>query len=404
MADIRISEHSMQGWAPIREVFGFVPDPMILRAAEIYLNGLSGASAISHDDWALAQSLRENTGGILDFFDLLVTRDHIPMINYDDTFDRNHEGFTSIRSLLGTRGKMVEIDYGPYQEIKAGALVNLARFDFDKVQSTASMILEMATFGWEWRPGMMAHPVHADPELNAAQDKLSGLDPALEHSSIPAFLLGGLIFSGMAQAANALHHVQPKRARMYLGLAGGETDPNPISHQQEEMIFTTARDDLIGTEAHCVLADSAPPVLPYLMSLGDVAGPKDLFERALEFRASDLGLAYRAFVADLRGDGLKAREAENISANEKARAAEVIRPPGYADDRSSSLEVEFGVGLSGPDVKLSRKVKVPGWLRFWWNDWISFDGGLRKTLRRMWIADGAYQDLDSQLQEIWRRA
>ena len=64
---------------------------------------------------------------------------------------------------------------------------------------------------------------------------------------------------------------------------------------------------------------------------------------------------------------------------------------------STSLDIEFS--LSGP--KGTAQIDVPSWLRFWWNDWIGFDGGLRKTLRRMWLADGAYKDLDERLRKVW---
>lgn len=402
MADVTISDHSIEGWAPLREQFGFVPDPMILRSAEIFLNGLSGAAALDSDEWRLLSALRENTGGISDFFDMLVTRERIPLINYQDTFDRNSIGFTSIEVLLGTRGATVEIGYDPYQEIKAGALVNLGRLDLTRLENIASLILEMGAFGWEWRPKMEAFPDVRTVALDDAQDTVAALDPILDDSGILPFLLGGLIFSGMAQAADAVHHVQGKRARMFLGLAGAERDEHPMTHEYEEQIFRAAMDDLAGPEAKCRLAESAPPVLPYLISLGEVDGPKELFERALEFRASDLGRAYRAFATDLRGDGLKARQAEAISAKERARAAAEIRPPDYRAERSQALNVEFGIGLAGPDVKVSGPVQAPGWLRNWWNDNIPFNGGLRKTLRRMWLADGAYANLQGQLDEIWR--
>lgn len=176
-----------------------------------------------------------------------------------------------------------------------------------------------------------------------------------------------------------------------------------MSHEFEEQIFKAALQDLSGSAATCRLAETAPPVLPYLISQGDIKGPKDLFERALEFRASDLGVAYRAFCADLRGDGMKAREAEAISTEEKARAMAEIRPKDYEADRSSALNVEFGIGLSGPDLKISGPLRAPGWLAHWWNEFIPFGGGMRKTLRRMWLADGAYVDLHDQLQDIWRK-
>ncbi|MEM9061770.1 MAG: hypothetical protein AAGD13_15025 [Pseudomonadota bacterium] len=404
MADIEISEHTVQGWRPLRDTFGFVPDPMILRAAEMFLNGASAAHKVGSNDWDMRCALHENVGGICDFFDMVVTRDHIPFINYEDTFDMVHD-VNPLRSLLGTQAKSVTIGYEPYQQIKAGALENMARMELDRLGDLVGIILEMGAFGWEWRPELQAHPLARSESLDAAQDMLSGFEGTdLDASGILSFLLGGLIFSGMAQAADAVHHIQPKRARLYLGMTGSSQDADPMNHESEDRIFAEAQAALANTEARAAFAPNAPPVLPYLLSLGPVSGPKDLMERALEFRFSDLGRAYRALAEDLRGDGPSAREAEAISEAEKQRAQALLQPDAETRDRSSPLNVEFGVGLSGPDIKLTRSVAVPAWLRFWWNDWVTFDGGLRKTLRRMWLADGSYRDLQDGLRDIWARA
>ncbi|MEL7469765.1 MAG: hypothetical protein AAFN27_15020 [Pseudomonadota bacterium] len=405
MADIEILDHSITGWRPLRDTFGFVPDPMILRAAEMFLNGASAAKKIGSDDWEMRSALHENTGGICDFFDMIVTRDHIPFINYDDTFDMVHE-VSSLRSLLGTQAKYVKIGYEPYQQIKAGALENMARLDLNRIGDLVGIIHEMGAFKWEWRPAPEAHPSVRQESLDAAQDALAGLRGSdLDHSGIVSFLLGGQIFSGMAQAADAVHHIQPKRARLYLGMTGSGGDADPLTHESEDQIFAAARAALENTQARAAFAPNAPPVLPYLLSLGPVSGPKDLLQRALEFRFSDDGLVYRALAEDLRGDGIKTREAEAISAAEKQRVKELLQPDPETRDRSSPLNVEFEIGLtSGLDVKLTRSVAIPAWLRFWWNDWVTFDGGLRKTLRRMWLAEGSYQNVQDELTDLWARA
>jgi hypothetical protein len=41
MQALRIDDHSLAGWSSYAQKFGFVPDPMILRAGEIFLNGAS---------------------------------------------------------------------------------------------------------------------------------------------------------------------------------------------------------------------------------------------------------------------------------------------------------------------------------------------------------------------------
>src|SRR5712675_120634 len=128
MEVLRIKEHSIAGWQPYAQHFGFVPDPMILRTGEVYLNGLSGISALERSDFDVWQALRENIGGLLDFFDMLVTRDTIPLINYGDTFDRMRI-VAPLDHMLPNHTRPVEIDDGVYNLVKKGALVNLAKLD-----------------------------------------------------------------------------------------------------------------------------------------------------------------------------------------------------------------------------------------------------------------------------------
>ena len=216
MDQLRISEHSMSAWQAYDEAFGFTPDPMILRAGEIFLNGASSAKALRHNDFDVWSALRENVGGISDFFDFVVVRDKIPLINYGDTFDRIEKGFQSLDTVLADRVQSVEIDYGVYNEVKAGAIENLARIDLQSVDNVVSVMHEVQMFRYDWQPSLEAHPQKPTVALEAAIQKLSGLPQS--HHDIARFLLGGFIFSGFAQASGSIHHVQPKRARMFLGL------------------------------------------------------------------------------------------------------------------------------------------------------------------------------------------
>jgi hypothetical protein len=51
--------------------------------------------------------------------------------------------------------------------------------------------------------------------------------------------------------------------------------------------------------------------------------------------------------------------------------------------------------------KVGVDVKLPEWLRLWLNDNLPF-GGMRKTLRRLWVADEAYAGFERQMLALWR--
>jgi hypothetical protein len=54
-------------------------------------------------------------------------------------------------------------------------------------------------------------------------------------------------------------------------------------------------------------------------------------------------------------------------------------------------------------MAVSKTLHAPAWLQIWWNDQTPF-GGLRKTFRRMWMAKESYQNLETQVHDIWARS
>ena len=125
MQALEITDHSMAGWSGYAQQFGFVPDPMILRTGEIFLNGARGTGLLERHDLDVWKALQQNIGGLLDFFDILVTRDNIPLINYEDTFDRR-KTLAPLDQMLPDRMQKVEIKNNVYSTIKKGALLSLA--------------------------------------------------------------------------------------------------------------------------------------------------------------------------------------------------------------------------------------------------------------------------------------
>jgi hypothetical protein len=83
------------------------------------------------------EAIEENVGGLLEFFDMLVIRDAIPLIDYRDTFDEMEGQFTPIETLIGDRLCQVSIDRSIYNEIKKGGLIDLGYRDLSTQQNPA---------------------------------------------------------------------------------------------------------------------------------------------------------------------------------------------------------------------------------------------------------------------------
>jgi hypothetical protein len=404
MQTLHVTNHSLAGWSAYGQQVGFVPDPMILRTGEVFLNGASGINALERSDFDVWRALRGNLGGLLDFFDMVVTRDMIPLINYGDTFDRK-KILAPLDQMLPGHTRPVEIDYNVYNGVKRGALLNLAQVDPRYLTTFGNIARELDALRYEWEPALSVPD--ADPEAVAAMARFASLDDTTRLAA--QFLLGGFVFSGFAQASKSIHYIQPKRARFFLGLTAAPEQAGNFSAQDEDAIFAVAAARLQGTDAESRNADPVPPVLPYLLAQGEPATTRELLERALAFRDTSEGVTYRKIANDIRADGAPARRAEDAVKREREEALAFLAPYSKLEaDRSRSLEINVtakthGVPLVDAEAKTSFLVGVPTWLRLWWNDAVPF-GSMRKTLRRMWMAADSYQDLAGKLGKVWAKS
>ena len=57
MQALRITEHSKAGWSTYAQEIGFVPDPMILRTGEVFLNGAQGVGRLKRRDFDVSVSV-----------------------------------------------------------------------------------------------------------------------------------------------------------------------------------------------------------------------------------------------------------------------------------------------------------------------------------------------------------
>jgi len=389
---LQVSEHSVTAWQGFAKAAQFVPDPMILRAGEVFANGVKGAKALGRPDMDVLAALRDNIAGLIEFFDLVVVYDRVPLINYDYTFDIDSVP-RQIETLLGPRALLVTIGYEAYERIKTGALASLAAIDLGRIAQFGHQLAELDSLRYDWRPALE----DAKPEGWLAQ--AAQLDEPTRRTA--QFLLGGLIFSGFAQASLTDHIIQPKRSRFFLALTAEAPMVGGVSHADEGAVFAAAETALQGTVAKIRRLDALPPVLPYLLAKAppDVTA-SDLLKRALDFSNTKEGENFRAAAALIRGDGLGASQTADLAKAAKAEALALLQPYSTLADTEGGLKVEASLGLEGPSVSVSRTLTVPAWLKLWWNEYAPF-GGLRKTFRRMWLTAESFEDLEKRLIAAW---
>ena len=389
---LQISEHSVAAWQKFAKAAQFVPDPMIIRAGEVFANGAKGAKALSRPDMDVLAALRDNIAGLIEFFDLVVVYDRVPLINYKYTFDIDSVP-TQITTLLGERALPVTIGYEAYEQIKTGAVASLAAIDPGRIAQFGQQLAELDSLRYDWRPTLEG--VKSGGWLTQAAQ----LDESTRRAA--QFLLGGLIFSGFAQASLTDHIIQPKRSRFFLALTAELPIAGGVTHADEDAVFATAEMALQGTTAKTRRLDALPPVLPYLLAKAppDVTAG-DLLKRALDFANTKDGDNFRKAVALVRGDGVGASQTADLAKAAKAEALALLQPYSTPADTEGGLKVEVSLGLEGPSVSASRPLPPPAWQKLGWNEYVPF-GGLRKTFRRMWLASESFEVLEKRLIAAW---
>jgi hypothetical protein len=393
---IEVRDHSIEGWRDFARAAGFVPDPMILRTGEVFINGLSGVRAFNKPDLEVWAALQQNLVGLSDFFDLVVTRDRIPLIDYRYTFDV--DGLARpLEQLLGLKALPVTIDYGPYDIIKQGAFNSLRQIDLERVRSFGNQLQELDSLRYDWQPELRDYRGEASWLSN-----VDALDVGTQRAA--RFLLGGFIFSGFAQASGTDHYIQPKRSRFFLSLTAAQNTLGQIGHDAEQSIFNEALEGLKGTSASVRQLDGLPPVLPYLIAKAPPgATAADLLQLALAFPDTPDGRLYCGAAAVLRQDGAGAKQMRDRAVVARDEAIKMLKPFTTLAERDGGFRVEASLGTEGPKLAISKELSAPGWLRFWWNDHTPW-GGIRKTFRRMWMASESYHQFERQIHAIWIRS
>lgn len=376
----------------------YVPDPMVLRAAEMFIGGRQYCRhQLQLDDEKAWPVIERNIDGILAFFHVLMTRERIPLIDYESTFPSDF-----FKSLIGGIALDVHPAYDVYQNFRAQGLERLATFDATKLPRGLASGLgqELFAFGYNWSPELTGLTLKKKADKDAA-----------------SFILGGLIFGAYADASGSDHLLQNKRARMFVALAGGEAEPTR-GISRERRLFAALNRATNKDEHIKVEQEHAPPtVLHHLLAQG-IGNTKQLLEEALRLRESPAGQSYRTWHGRLRKAwraGRSDSDAEfelNVVTKELERRLSgkplVLTRLTVGGTAHAGVLAHAGVASAG--AKISARIKpqkievtLPTRLRNWFVDNVAF-ARHQKLLLEMSFDRRSFDDLALGLRAAWNRS
>jgi hypothetical protein len=380
----------------------YVPDPMVLRAADLFIGGKAfvpkihpnpdiglgeGAKITQAGVWA---TIDKNIDGLVAFFHLLMTRERVPLIDYDLTF--NDANFRALGGIAVPLHPPLDIYLRFKKEAQDKiAAIDLARLPKEMVQDIAG---ELVSTGYGWLP---------DPGLN-------GLKAAERIAA--TFLMGGLIFGSYAAAIRGDHLLQTKRARLFAELTI-EPEQEPQWGWQKESELFAQLDKIALRDPYVVeMRDRHLPPTVLTLLIEESKNPRDLLDKALKMREDDEWKDYRRWYAQLRkawANGRHAGEEDDVQRATQEIAKRLARrqkqgEPVPLSEKEVSVKLKAEVGVEGPKVGIeldnAQNVRAPSWLRNWLVDAVSMRDH-RKLLMRMALAQASYDNLTRGVKRVW---
>jgi len=390
----------------------YVPDPLVLRAADLFIGGKEFASKIyPNPDIGLEmkaepdrvwETIDKNIDGLIAFFHLLMTRERVPLIDYTMTF--NDQNFGALRD----RGITVPLHppFSLYEQFKKDAQrkiagMNLGRLPEQMVQDIAK---ELVSTGYGWLPDAGVDQLDAWQRIAAT------------------FLMGGLIFGGYAAAIRGDHLLQTKRARLFMELTIVPDERAHRGWQKQSELFAEL-DKIALQDPHVItLRDRHLPPTVLTLLVEDATSARDLLDRALRMREEDEWKDYRRWYARLRkawADGRRDRPAEEdvrrVTNEIRRRLAgrlkkgepvpltqkEIAVKADPAEVKiKANAEVNVGVFKARVEADNLQHIRLPERLRNWYVDTFVMRDH-RKLLMRMSLAQESYENLSLGLRNLW---
>jgi hypothetical protein len=387
-ADINIG--TFDEWKQFRaKDLDTIVDPMVFRAADIFLRGSSTASETlpignSKEIW---QALSGDISSVQAFFDQLILADRLPLIDYGITFDSALSYDIPWVCQIVNEELQDRVIYTVHvhdqvsKQARVSAMAAMKNRPEPSPELRKGIIDQMTALDFTWRPDLP----DLDPLPSASEDDFK----------LARFLYGGLIFSAFCQMSGSSHVLQGNRGRLLTSLAIDL--PCATKEQEESLLAELNRRIQLQPEYREIRIESLSSFLPLLLK-SDPKSPLGLLDSAKKLRSDAMITEYRDWRRELLHDWVDKGRIREENEKKIMRVAQKIRDRFRLDQR---LDLEFGID---PNLAVSIKTQVPvgpiwGWI-------LENLGGRRymKVLANMTAAGREYpQGLGRDLEKIWNK-
>jgi hypothetical protein len=389
-ADIQIEK--LDQWKQFRaNNLDTIVDPMVFRAADIFLRGRTNARETLPigDAEKIWQALSTDLNSVQAFFDQLLLNDRLPLIDYGITFDSALNYDTPWVCQTVNEALEFQVVYTVHvsgeasQSARDAATAAMNKRPEPSPELRKSVTNQLNALDFAWRP-----------DLDAFQQQFPNLTE--DDLKLARFLYGGLIFSAFCQMSGSSHVLQGNRGRLSTSLAIDM--PFSTKDKEGKLLAELNRRIRKQPEYKKIHIESLSSFLPLLLA-ADPKSPLELLRSAKKYRSKKIVTDYRNWRRDLLRNWVDKGQIKEADEKKIMRVAEKIRSRFNLDKR---FDLEVGID---PEMKVSAKTSVPAGRIWGWT--LENLGGQRylKVLANMAAAGREYpQGLKTNLKTLWDAA
>jgi hypothetical protein len=361
-----------------------VVDPMVYRCGELFTKGAKKARADKFSE--ISDLLIKNIYSIGTFFDCMILYDKLPVFNYADTFDSQHNFGDLISPELNDKEQVffdVDVTYGAYRQIKDKTLEELGTIYKGENKISAKLVKdilkELAWAEYNWTPHLeqLEQQIKDSDELKLAR-----------------FLLGGLIFGKYAEKIGGEHLLQPKRSELLVSLSLNKMNTKKFD------LFEELKKNFVESED----IPWRPTFFPYLLSRSNSA--KGILDEVIRLRKTSEVKDYRQWWKEITGEWqmgkITIRKRKEVETIRKAFEKKLFTG-------SSAPQVEVKADLAAlftGKFPVEAKINLMPLFKTIWGSTVNLLPGKRhrKLLLRLLIADKEYHNLNTAVYKVWQNS
>lgn len=343
------------------------------------------------DPGAVWKALSKDIHSVQTFFDQIILADHLPLIDYGETFD-SALGYDTPRVCQIVNEELqdkfvytVHVYGDASAKAREAAVKKLTTRPAASPELRQKIVDQLDVMDYEWRPDV-GELQRRFPDLSEDELKLA------------RFMYGSLLFNAFCQMSGGTHVLPGQRGRLATTFA--LDFPDDTAEQNDKLLAELNRRIQERPEYVKIRIETLSSFLPLLLR-SNPKDPRDLLRAAKELRSDEHITQYRNWYCELLHDWVDNRRITRVNEEKVALAAQKIR---HNLGLEKPMTIDVGIDVGVHDLpKLTLGVKGLASDRIW--GWVFENLGGHRYLKVLADMSSAAREFpngtETALKTLW---